>query len=167
MKDIELEILRNYGKSNGNKLIKEIKSSPENYLQDDRPIVVEFANIIIQYKLSSLTMKDLYAQNKALKKQLVELQAKLSNTKQIAPTEWPDLLRCKVEGGWGVSVFYIVHYQRPNGLIYYRLPGGEYQFAFDENGSYKHKNRVPKSDCDNKSIQQLKQEGKAFNFMIK
>ena len=177
--EIEALILRVNGETNGNALIKKIKATPEQYLDDERPIVVELATILIEDKLSSLTMKELYKEMKSLQKEnkdlsdkvnkleemVSQLQTKQHKMKHLAPDQWPDVIKCNCDR-WGISFFYIVHQKHSNGFTYYRMPGGGHSIKYI-NGAYNSKDSsLPKSDCDNKSIDQLKKEGKAFNLLV-
>ena len=60
-------IIRTFGENRGNELIKSVKSAPDQYLNDDIPIIVELAELFVQDALSGLSTTDLYREILQLK----------------------------------------------------------------------------------------------------
>eukprot|EP01084_Bolivina_argentea_P247203 413612_1 len=75
--NLESVIIRVLG-NRGNEIISQVKASPEDYLNDERPIIVELANALMNDIFSKLTVKDLYKEIMELKNQ-VQSQTQLIN----------------------------------------------------------------------------------------
>lgn len=85
---------------------------------------------------------------------------------------WPDAIACTGNVS-GHSVHYLVHGPTNNGAFYYRFTvngedtnGPNRDFKYYSNGTFWRKTgNIGASDCDGKSIQQLYDDGLAFNFV--
>ena len=71
---------RSFGKEEAEKLYQNINKSPESYLNDKKPIVVELSNAIIEERRQNMSMneKKLYIELQTIHKQLEKLTEKLN-----------------------------------------------------------------------------------------
>ena len=84
-------------------------------------------------------------------------------------SNWPDAIGCNVSG-WGFTIFYLVHVPySANNQFEYRSAGAVtlYDVRFNADGTYYGVDNVPSSDCDDRSIDELRSAGQAFNFGYK
>ena len=58
LEEIESIIIEGHGHLAGKKLIEMVKASPELYVNDERPIIVELSNKLMDEKISTLSKRD-------------------------------------------------------------------------------------------------------------
>eukprot|EP01084_Bolivina_argentea_P280195 479161_1 len=75
--EVEKIIVQAYGEKKGRKLIEKVKESPENYANDEAPIVVELSNILVDNMISAFSKRDMYNRLKTLEKQTTILKQQM------------------------------------------------------------------------------------------
>lgn len=88
------------------------------------------------------------------------------NNRHTMVQGWPDAIRCNVTSpDWGETTFYQIFTPYNDGLYVYRFPHphGGYDLFFNSDGTFSSESVT--SDCSSKSISELYDEGKAFNFV--
>eukprot|EP01084_Bolivina_argentea_P047577 87673_1 len=77
IREIEQAMVRSFGHQETKEWLDKVKSSPETYVMHEKPIIAELANAIIDEKISTIDVREIYIQMQEMKKQLNELKTKL------------------------------------------------------------------------------------------
>ena len=108
------------------------------------------------------------AMNNTWETAIINLNSTISRIPSSMIPDWPDAIGCTVEGE-GLTIFYLMYAPRStNNNFYYRRFSyiANYRYMFNNDGTFNSTVNIANSDCDDKSIRELKSAGQAFNFVI-
>ena len=124
-------------------------------------------NVVTKSDLSQLQLL-VSNVNSSLNGDVLDINTRIDDMPSSMVENWPDAIGCTVHG-WGWAIFYLVHAPNTaNNYFYYRMPAGSttYSYRFNTDGSYAGDDNVATSDCESKSITELKDAGQTFTFLV-
>lgn len=81
IEELESLIIKVQGTISGQKLIAQVKKSPESFMEDNREIIKELATILMDKKISNLSMRQLLHQIRNLEEKVKNLENNIVNSK--------------------------------------------------------------------------------------
>ena len=176
VEEIKSVIARAFGENDASEMIRNVYESPYDYLENQPPIIGEFASAVIMETLSKMTRPELYNQIIQLTAGMKKLNITPSTNLNPTTRRFPTIITCNLAMNSKISkkCHFHIMYETKHGIYYsYRRLQNENQgdwmyFSYDgswlSRGSWG-KGVKPTNDCEQKSINQLTAEKRTYNFI--